>query len=376
MKVLIISFSNLLTDPRVIRQIECLRRHCEITAAGFNGCAIPDVEFIPVDVRPRTVWGKIRAVALLKTRRYEAYYWSLSYVRSAWQRLHERRFDAIVANDINALPLALRLAPNGKVLFDAHEYSPREFEENLLWRLLFKRYHEHLCSAYLAHATSMITVSKGIAEEYKRVFGVSADVIANATYYRDLKPAPLEPGLIRLVHHGAASPLRKLESVIRLMDILDDRFVLDLFLLPVANGYVDSLRRLARRNPRIRFRDPVVLSEIPSRTNCYDVGVSFLPATSFNNYYALPNKFFEFIQARLAIATGPFPEMAALVRRYECGIVADSFSVESLAEKLNSLTAERIAYYKRQSDLAARELCFEKYAPQLLHKLHEVAEAR
>ena len=375
MKILVISFSNLLTDPRVIRQIDCLRHAYEVTAAGFIGCAIPGIEFIQVDVRARTILGKVAAVARLKTGRYDAYYWSLSYVRSAWKKLSGKKFDVIVANDINALPLALRLASNGKVLFDAHEYSPREFEDRWLWRFLFQRYAEDLCRTCLPRAAGMLTVSKGIAEEYQRVFGVPVDVITNASHYCDLMPAPVNPNEIRLVHHGAASPLRKLESIIELMDLLDERFVMDLFLLPVANGYVDHLRKLARHNPRIRFREPVAPSEIPRSTNAYDIGISLLPATSFNNYYSLPNKFFEFIQARLAVAAGPFPEMAAIVKHYGCGVIADSFSIESLAAKLNTVTVEQLVHYKHQADVAARELCFENYAPALLQKVRSVAGA-
>jgi len=348
----------------------------QVTAVGFNGCAVTGVEFIPVDARPRTLWGKGAAAMLLKTGRYESYYWSLSYVRSAWEQLRGKTFSAIVANDINALPLALRLAANGKVLFDAHEYSPREFEESWVWGFFFKQYCEHLCRTCLPRVTSMITVSPGIADEYRRIYGVDVEVVANAAPYCELAPALVEDDRIRLVHHGAASPLRKLESIIELMNLLDERFVLDLILVPLSNGYLEHLRKLAQGNPRIRFREPVPLSEIPKSTNCYDVGISLLPATNFNNRHALPNKFFEFIQARLAVATGPFPEMSAIVKRYDCGIVADSFDVQSLAEKLKALTADRITHYKRQADIAARELCFENISGRLLQKVRDVIGAQ
>ena len=358
MRILILSFSSLLTDPRVIRQLRILSQSYEVTAAGFTGCEIPGVEFVPIDVRPRTPRGRAIAAMLLKARRYEAYYWSLSYVKSAWQRLHGRCFDAILANDINTLPLALKLAGNRRVLFDAHEYSPREFEESWVWRFFLRPYYEYLCRTYLPRVSGMLTVSRGIADEYRRVYGVEADVVANASPYWDLEPLPVRDHKIRLVHHGAASPMRKLEAVIQLMDLLDERFSLDLLLVPVSRSYVERLRRLAQHNSRIMFREPVPMNEIPRRTNCYDIGISYLPPTNFNNYHALPNKFFEFIQARLAVAAGPSPEMAAIVNKYECGVIADSFSVKSLANKLNGLSNEHISYYKRRTDAAARDLCF------------------
>ena len=57
------------------------------------------------------------------------------------------------------------------------------------------------------------------------------------------------------------------------------------------------------------------MHELPRMANDYDVGLYLLPPTNFNQRYALPNKFFEFIQGRLAIAIGPSPEMAKLVER-------------------------------------------------------------
>jgi hypothetical protein len=71
---------------------------------------------------------------------------------------------------------------------------------------------------------------------------------------------------------------------------------------------------------------------------------------------ALPNKLFEFIQARLALVVGPSPEMARVVREHECGLVTRDFTSQSLAEALASLTPASIAAYKRQSNRAAGQL--------------------
>ena len=51
-----------------------------------------------------------------------------------------------VANDVLTWPLAIRLAKPqaAQVVFDAHEYSPREFENLWRWRLLFQMRVPHL----------------------------------------------------------------------------------------------------------------------------------------------------------------------------------------------------------------------------------------
>jgi glycosyltransferase involved in cell wall biosynthesis len=83
---------------------------------------------------------------------------------------------------------------------------------------------------------------------------------------------------------------------------------------------------------------------------------------------ALPNKFFEFIMAGLAVAIGPSPAMAAIVNRYDLGVVADTFDPRALADRLNALTAADIDAMKHRSLAAARDL----NAENEMRKLHDI----
>jgi hypothetical protein len=94
--------------------------------------------------------------------------------------------------------------------------------------------------------------------------------------------------------------------------------------------------------------------------NKYDMGVFLLPPVNFNYANTLPNKLFDFIQARLGIAIGPTPEMAAIVNQYQNGVVSADFQPKSLAAKLNSLRVADIARFKNQSAVAAQVLNAEK----------------
>ena len=148
--------------------------------------------------------------------------------------------------------------------------------------------------------------------------------------------------------------------MVRLADLLDERFTLEFVLAEGQPGYRDKLIRTARGNPRIRFPDPRPMHELVRMANESDIGLFLLPPSNVNRRFALPNKFFEFIQARLAVAIGPSPEMARLVHHYGCGIVADDFTPESLATALNALDESSIAALKRASHVAAKELCAEE----------------
>ena len=118
---------------------------------------------------------------------------------------------------------------------------------------------------------------------------------------KDLSPTPTATP-IRMIHHGAAQPERQLELMIDAVDLLDDRFELDLMLLPTDRAYFSRLKRLVDARSSVRMVDAVSQREIVERCHEYDIGVFLLPARSDNQLYVLPNKLFEFIQARLAIA--------------------------------------------------------------------------
>lgn len=343
--VVVISFSNLESDPRVNRQIRWLKESYRVVTLGLAAPGVEGVDHLAGEMRSKNKLGKLGTLLKLVTRSYERHYWNRHHIQHALELLAPVQADVIIANDIDSLPLALKAAKGAKVFFDAHEYSPREFEEQWKWRLLYQGFYEYLCRTYLPKADSMVTVCQGIAEAYKSHFNVEPGVITNAPSHAPLEPRPVG-SKIRMIHHGAALPNRKIENMVRMMDQLDDRFELDLMLTsPHGPSYLEYLKGMAT-NPRIRFLDPVPMPRIVETISAYDMGLYLLEPSSFNNAMALPNKLFEFIQARLAIAIGPSPEMARIVREHECGVVAPDFQASSLAASLNALTAADIERFK------------------------------
>jgi hypothetical protein len=359
-KILIISFSAIRSDPRVMRQIRQLSSSYDVAVAGFGAKPEADIRFVEV-VKPRAslLRKSIWALKLLLGA-FEGYYWSQYHVQAAAHLLRDVAPDVIIANDLPALPLALKLAGGKPVIYDAHEYTPGEYEDQFLWRLLFGRYSHAFCRKYLPRVASMLTVSQGIADEYTKHYGVRPLVVHNAPVNQYLSPSSVQDGAIRMVHHGVASSVRHLEVMIEMMAFLDRRFTLDLMLIEVEPGYMKFLREKARHDTRIRFIEPVAMPQICLRINAYDVGLFLLPPRNFNYRHALPNKFFEFVHACLVVAIGPSPEMAALTRKHGCGVVAESFAPQALAGALSGLDADKVRTLKEASHRAAQVLCFEQ----------------
>ncbi len=367
-RLTILSLSTIHLDGRVQRQIEFASQEYEVTVIGWGHLdrARPHVTMIPIQrVFLPPAKRMMQVLRLLKgrlsTTGFEQWYWAKPDHHQALQAVIEARPHLIHANEAIGLPIAIEAAKRtgARVLFDAHEYAPAQRADSLTWRLLAQPLYTYIIAHYAPQADAMITVEEHIARRYETVFGIhQVDVVRNAPAYQALPFRPTDPHHIRLIHHGGAMRERRLEQMIEMLALTDERFTLDFMLIPGTPGYLETLQRLAQQKApqRIHFRAPVPPHAIAATINQYDMGVFLLKPRNFNQEAILPNKFFEFIMAGLAVAVGPSPAMAAIIQAHQLGIVAENFHPESLARLLNALTAEEIDAMKRRSLKAARTL--------------------
>jgi glycosyltransferase involved in cell wall biosynthesis len=376
--ILVISYSNLAADSRVNRQLRWLSESHRVVAAGLTDPGLPEVRFVSLKHTPprKSAFARAKSALQILAHRYESHYWRLPPTVAGLRALEGIPADLVLANDIEALPLAVRLFGDRPVIFDSHEYAPRQFDNSLVWKVFLQGYRMYLCKAYIPRTAAMLTVCQGIADQYQADTGVKPIVLTNAAEYHDLQPQlkPESTDKIRMIHHGAASPPREIERMIRAMSYLDDRFQLDLLLVPGSKEYIARLEAMARPDKRIRCLPPVPMNELVSVSSAYDIGLFLVPPTTFNLRHTLPNKLFEFIQARLAVAIGPSTEMANIVRQYDCGVVASGFSPRELAAALSGLDHTRINHFKRQSHEAAGKLSAERNKELLLNLVANLLE--
>ena len=369
--VLVISYSNLAADARVNRQLRWLSESYRVIAAGLTDPVLPGVRFISLKHTPprKSIFGRVKSALQILAHQYESHYWRLPPTVAGLRAMDGIQADLVLANDIEALPVATRVPGGLPVIFDSHEYAPRQFDNSLVWKVFLQGYRMYLCKAYVPRAAAMLTICQSIADQYQADTGVKPLVLTNAAEYYDIQPQlkPESTNRIRMIHHGAASPPREIERMIRAMDHLDDRFELDLLLVPGSREYIARLEAMARPHPRIRCLPPVPMHELVRVSSAYDIGLFLVPPTTFNLRHTLPNKFFEFIQARLAVAIGPSPEMARIVRENDCGVIAAGFTARDLAAALSGLSHTQINHFKRQSHSIARELSAERNKELLLN---------
>lgn len=272
------------------------------------------------------------------------------------KKVAKNDYDLIVSHDLTLLPLAFEIKnQRTRIILDAREYHPLNYQDQWFWRLEKKPLLLMLCRKYLHQCDMILTVSRGIADKYYQRWGVRPEVFMSLPDSFAITPH-MPRGTIHLIHHGWPSRSRQIELMIFMMDYVDERFSLDLMLLPGTDSYWDQLVNLVSTRKNIRIIPPVKMQDIIPTIKKYDIGVFIVPPVNFNLKYTLPNKLFEFIQARLAVAIGPSPEMQGIVKKYHCGLISADFSPKTMAELLNRQTDESIFQLKINADIAANEL--------------------
>ncbi|MBL5974857.1 MAG: glycosyltransferase family 1 protein [Candidatus Leucobacter sulfamidivorax] len=375
--ILIISFSPISSSPRVRKQVAILRDEYEVVTAGFGAEGISGTEHIELATDPelRGIYrlrGLYQIIFLL--RMFRAFTMNNPRFLDAIDKLSFRKWDVIIAHNSETVPIARTLRPNMGVMCDLHEYAPEQHEPSAKWRFLVLPYIKWLLRHEVRHVDEVINVGEGIIDRYEKEFGIRSALVTNASPYKEFEPTPTASP-IRLVHSGIPAPERRPEVMIEAVKQSRADVTLDFYFMETDREYLAKLKELAGSDARIAFQKPVAYEQLVETLHSYDLGLSFILPTQFNDEWCLPNKFFDFIQARLGIIIGPSPELAQYVGKYGLGAVAEDFSAASLAIVLDGLTLEQVDAWKRAAHDCAYELSAEQQSGAWLEGVERIVAA-
>jgi len=369
--LVILTTRNLAKAPRIHREIEALKNNYNLFLFGegdqkmnytkyYNFYAFRSLKDKIQNGLVNKIANKIGFNIQRRFKRFERF-------------IRENDVKILIIHEDLFLPLAsiIKKKYGVKLVFNAHEYHPLEFEDVAGWLQKEGALHYRLYRTYLHQIDLLINVSDGIRDKCLNEFGKDSIVIPNAPYLSETNPIINNSPTIRMIHHGALLPSRKIEQMIEITEKLGQSFSLDI--MGVINDfnrdYYDSLNAKTINIPNVKFIPAVEYEEIIPFINSYDVGLYLLPPINFNNQHALPNKFFEFMHANLVVAISPNPEMKRIVEKHQIGVVAKEFTVESMVEAISHLDREKIEFYKKNTENAAKIENAEHYQKIFLNQI-------
>lgn len=372
MRVVLLSMSAIDDDPRVRRQGDALAAagH-EVVAVGVDRptrspAPLWTVRKLPWPTLSRgerlgLAWGK--AVVRLWPAHVHRVVREHPALASWYPAVRDLQADLYVANDWPVLPLAARLAEEhgARYAYDSHEYAVEEWP-TLRWRLLNPPWIRAVERAFVPGAQWVMTVCDGIADLLQRDYALADRplVVRNVPPYESC-PYRAPGAVLRVLYHGGLLADRGLERLVDSVPLWAPDRELDLRVVG-DSGYVAQLQeRAARVAPgRIRFLEPAAMTDLVRLANEADIGIVVLSGESAQYRFSLPNKLFEYAMAGLALVVPELPEMAALVRRHELGVVLHEVSPEGIAAAVNGLSRDDVARGKRNALAAAGTLCWER----------------
>lgn len=197
-------------------------------------------------------------------------------------------------------------------------------------------------------ADAITTVNDVLAARIGTTFGGTAAPTVVPNYPEWVGPASHPPDRIReelgldlsvavVLFQGRLGPNLGLEAAAEAILQVPDAV---LVLMGFGRAFASSAAR--DRHPRWQGRHFTIPGRHPDTllewTASADVALVPLPAISFNQRHATPNKFFEAIVAGTPVVIGPdLPVMEAIVRSADLGVVARSVSPDGLAAAIRSI---------------------------------------
>ncbi|MGD0027145.1 MAG: glycosyltransferase, partial [Xanthobacteraceae bacterium] len=277
-----------------------------------------------------------------------------------------------LANDWTMLPVAARLARDkgGVYGYDTHEFAVEEYAENWRWRLFQRPMVSAIEREHIRDAAVVSAVSSRIAERLDHLYRLPHPslTIRNTPAFEEVPFRPTPRDRIQVLYHGIVVPNRGIEAAIDSVALWRPEFTLTIR-GPENPVFSPALReRIAALGleHRVRLAPPVPMTELVREAAPFDVGFFALPGHSRHNEFALPNKFFEYVMAGLALCMTDLPEMARLIRDYDLGVTIAAVEPKAIAAAVNALDPVRIDRFKRNALAAARELCWERESERLV----------
>jgi asparagine synthase (glutamine-hydrolysing) len=405
--VWIISYTPVSKEPRVIRQAKALEEAgWTIFVFGLPGLAPcpPSWHFVGLleKVWPRSIkaaliargarllrmtgaaiarFGVLPAVQLLGARLNQ---WAtLPYLRKRKTILKfldtypEHRPELVLCHDYFTVDAALAVGQRAEapVSVDCHEYALGQYAHDARWARWQRPVVKALQDSLYARVEGITSVCEGIAEliTVEHPLQRPARVVRSVPFF---VPQPFWPTgeLITVLYHGEIFPTRMLHVAVRSLHLWRPEFRL------VLRGYADpmyaeELLQIALEagvSDRLVIELPVPFNQIIPAANQADVGYFVHLDTSPQRRFALPNKFFEYVTAGLALVVSDLPEMARLVHEHDLGALVPECNEESIARVINSLDRATIDRMKQNSLKAAGELNWEKEKENMLALYEEI----
>jgi glycosyltransferase involved in cell wall biosynthesis len=289
------------------------------------------------------------------------------------------RYDIACACDLDtALPVRWISACRRKItVYDAHEFFTESPELN--GRPWVKGIWEWIGKVTIPGFHLRYTVGEQLANLMSAKYGVSFQVIRNISpqIKNEWKVTAIHERQKILLYQGALNIGRGLDTMIRAMLQLPDWE----FWLAGDGDITNTLKGLVRSlglESRVKFLGWVSPADLPGLMHQARLGINLRDAASLNDYYSLPNKFFDAIHTGLPSINMDFPEYRAVCEKYPCAILISELSEKAILEAITAMerNPQQLIQMASACSKAAQELNWQVESKKLTDMYRALTEPK
>ncbi|MBI4649503.1 MAG: glycosyltransferase [Bacteroidia bacterium] len=271
--------------------------------------------------------------------------------------------DIFVANDLDTLPANFfaSIIRRKKLVYDSHEYFTEMPE--LEGRRYTKKVWLTIEKAILPKIKYSYTVCDSLARIYIEKYNINMKVVRNLPM-----AIPAEEAVNNskgknqpvIIYQGALNKGRGLEPLIKAMQYIDNA---ELHIIGDGDIAI-KLKELASQlslTEKVIFKGRLPFEALPELTRKAWIGISIEETVGLNYYYSLPNKLFDYIQAKVPVLTSGHPEMRSIVEGENIGMIIENHEPQHIASKLKIMLTDSSLQeiWKKNLETASKKYCWE-----------------
>ncbi|MER3471113.1 MAG: group 1 glycosyl transferase [Chitinophagaceae bacterium] len=276
-----------------------------------------------------------------------------------------QRMDAICAIDLDTILPCLLISKIKSIprIYDAHEYFT-EMKE-LRTRPKVQRFWKSIERFALPKFDLGYTVSDGLAEQFKIHYKRNYKTIRNLPV---LKPIQLPERKQKfLLFQGAVNEARGFEYLIPAMKNIPYQLVI------CGDGnFMQQLKVLIKENgveDKVELKGMMTPEELRAIAPLATLGLGLAEKEGLNQYYALPNKFTEYMHAGLPQLAMDYPEYQKINIQYFVAVLLNRLDVSLVADTINKIMEDdTLLQQMHENALKARTIfCWQQEEKKLIH---------
>lgn len=351
-KVVMIVRNSVLHDSRVMREAKALSENdYQVTILGMK-----EKKNQPSNInlsRVKVILIFLRTKNILPVNMFGWIIKYFEFILKSVIKTIKIKPSIIHAHDLDCLVPAYlgKLFSGAKLIYDSHEMYTETSNINKYEKSVATFLEKKL----IKKPDAIITVCNSISEELSKRYKVSvSQIIMNCpenvfsgkktNYIR--KSLSINEKTTVLIYQGGLNRGRGIPTLISAM-----QHIHGCVLVFMGSGPFETMinKAVSKNKGKIFVIKPVKPEHIIEWTSSADIGVSLPEKISLNNYFSLPNKFFEYISAHTPVVVSDFPEMRSIVNRYKIGLTCDPADSMSIANSVNQIINNYSEYSKRES---------------------------